>query len=101
MVFAGVLYSEEIPLAEALGSIIIFQIELVLEGAYFHGLPQVATLKSGFKLESFVDWETFGIRIVCIWLFYFIVINSVIRLELLVISVESWTLYSASFLLND
>ena len=101
MVFAGVLYSEEVPLAEALCSIIIFQIELVLEGAYFHGLPEVAALKSGLNLESLVDGEGFSGWIIYIWLFYFVVINSVIRLELLIVSVESWPCYPTSFLLYD
>ena len=77
-------------MAEALGSIIIFQIELVLEGAYFHGLPEVATLKSRLKLESLVDWQGFRVWVIYARLFYFVVIDSVVRLELLIVSVEPW-----------
>ena len=58
LVFSCVLDSEEVPLAEALGSVVILQIAFILVRAHFHCFPKISTLKPGLELECLIDWQT-------------------------------------------
>lgn len=83
LVFSCILNSEEIPLAEALGAIIILKVAFILMRAYFHGFAEVSTLKSRLKLKCLVYRKPLN-RVISVrslrCLFYFCRVNSVVWL---------------------
>lgn len=102
LVFSCVLDSEEVPLAEALGSVVILEVALILVGANFHGFSQISTLKSGLKLECLIDWQTyngsFSVGCALRWLLNLRVVDSVVRLQLFIVPIEPRASSSAPLL---
>lgn len=74
-VFPCVLYSEEVPLREAISAIVILQVQVVLSIRYLDGFSQICALKATLEDQGLV----LLLRI----------LEFVIRLQILVVAVKS------------
>ena len=99
MILSGVLYPKEIPLAGALSSGVVFHVQLVFKGTNFHCFAKVATLKSRLKHQSLVSWQLglawLGVLVQHVW------VDAIERLELLIVTIKSWSTCAVSFLGDD
>jgi len=96
LAFASVLHSEEVPLSLALGRIVIFQKEFVLEIFNFQSFPQVSAFESRFKNKCCV-FHRFVLRCLLRLLFFAVFsLQLVVRLKSLEISIQLRTAVNVS-----
>ena len=53
-VFPCVLDLEKVPLGEAICTVVVLQVQIILRVAYFHGLAEVSTFESAFKYQGLI-----------------------------------------------